>query len=114
MRQALFDELLESVKEAKAIARGRRAPSRTFSAAEILHGQHPDVARLRKHFRLSQSKFAALLGISVDTLQNWEQKRRTPDGPARVLLRIAAAHPDALLSVAGAPTREAIRSSDRR
>ena len=99
MRKDLFDELLESVQEAKAISRGRRAPSRAFSGEEVLHGQHPDVAALRKHFRLSQSKFAALLGISVDTLQNWEQGRRRPDGPARVLLRIAARSPEALLAV---------------
>jgi len=99
MRKQLFEELLESVSEAKAIARGRTKPSRTFTAEEILHGQHPDVATLRKHFKLSQSKFAALLGISVDTLQNWEQKRRAPDGPAKVLLRIAATHPEALLPV---------------
>ncbi len=105
MRKDLFDELIESVTEAKAIARGRKAPSRAFSADEILHGQHPDVATLRKHFKLSQPKFAALLGISVDTLQNWEQKRRRPDGPAQVLLRIAATHPEALLSVSTGKTR---------
>jgi len=105
MRKDLFDELIESVTEAKAIARGRKAPSRAFSADEVLHGQHPDVATLRKHFKLSQPKFAALLGISVDTLQNWEQKRRRPDGPAQVLLRIAAIQPEALLSVSTWKTR---------
>ena len=109
MRKDLFDELLESVTEAKAIVRGRKAPSRAFSAHEILHGQHPDVAALRKHFKLSQPKFAALLGISVDTLQNWEQKRRRPDGPAQVLLRIAATHPEALLSAPAGKTRRRVR-----
>jgi putative transcriptional regulator len=53
----------------------------------------------RAHFKLSQAKFAALLGISVVTLQNWEQGRRQPEGPAKVLLRVAATHPDVLLSV---------------
>jgi len=110
MRKDLFDELLESVKEAKAISQGRKAPSRAFSAEEILHGQHLDVATLRKHFKLSQSKFAALLGISVDTLQNWEQKRRQPDGPAKVLLRIAATHPEALLSASTGSTRRRQRA----
>ncbi len=105
MRKELFEELVESVTEAKAIAKGRMKPSRVFTADEILHGQHPDVATLRKHFKLSQTKFAALLGISVDTLQNWEQKRRTPDGPAKVLLRIAATHPEALLPGAGSYKR---------
>ena len=50
----------------------------------------PDVKRIRSNFRLSQGEFAALLGISVATLRNWEQRRRTPEGPARILLQVAA------------------------
>lgn len=60
--------------------------------------QNVNVAALRASFKLSQAKFAALLGISIDTLQNWEQKRREPDGPAKVLLRLVRAHPEALLA----------------
>lgn len=108
MRKDLFDELLQSVAEAKAITQGRTAPSRAFEADEILHRQHPDVTALRRRFKLSQSKFAALLGISIDTLQNWEQRRRRPDGPAKVLLRIVATHPDALL--AAPPTKSRRRT----
>lgn len=52
-----------------------------------------DVAVLRRFSRLSQPRFAAALGISVHTLRNWEQSRRTPEGPARALLRIVARHP---------------------
>jgi putative transcriptional regulator len=48
---------------------------------------------------LSQLEFAALLGISRSTLQNWEQGRRTPEGPARVLLQVADRHPDAVWDV---------------
>ena len=59
-----------------------------------------DIVRVRGKLGLSQSKFAAILGISADTLQNWEQGRRTPTGPAKVLLRIAAKHPEVLLEVA--------------
>jgi putative transcriptional regulator len=55
---------------------------------------------VRGKLGLSQSKFAAILGISADTLQNWEQGRRTPTGPAKVLLKIAALHPEVLLEVA--------------
>jgi putative transcriptional regulator len=98
MRQDLFDELIESVAQMKGIQAGRRRPSRVTRAADLL-GQDVDVAALRARFRLSQAKFAALLGINKDTLQNWEQGRRTPQGPAKVLLRVAAAYPDALLSV---------------
>ena len=59
-----------------------------------------NIVRVRGKLGLSQSKFAALLGISADTLQNWEQGRRTPAGPAKVLLKIAARHPEVLLELA--------------
>jgi len=94
MREELFDELLESVKQAGAIRRGEKRPGRSFTFDE------PDVARIREGFGLSQAKFAAMLGISPGTLRNWEQGRRKPEGPARMLLRVAAKHPDAVLDVA--------------
>ncbi len=99
MRKDLFAELVASVKEMKGIQAGRLKPGRVTRASRILGEGPPDVAALRAHFRLSQPKFAALLGISVNTLQNWEQGRRQPGGPAKVLLRVAAAHPEALLAV---------------
>jgi len=104
MRQDLFDQLVESVKEMKGIQAGRKA-ARVTRAEALVSGSTPDVAALRAHFNLSQSKFAALLGISIDTLQNWEQRRRQPEGPAKVLLRVAAAHPAALLSVTRDPPK---------
>ena len=52
---------------------------------------------IREGFNLTQRQFAAMLGISVRTLQNWEQGRRVPEGPARVLLQVAAKHPEAVL-----------------
>jgi len=58
------------------------------------------VAVTRKRLRLSQNKFAELLGISVKTLHNWEQGRRKPTGAARVLLRVAARHPEVILEQA--------------
>lgn len=60
----------------------------------------PDVAAIREKTGLSQSKFAALLGVSVRTLQDWEQGRRAPSGAARTLLLIAQRSPRALLDVA--------------
>lgn len=99
MRKDLFDQLIESVNEMKAVQSGRKKPSRVTRGADVLKAGVPDVAMLRAHFKLSQAKFAALLGISTSTLQNWEQHRRKPEGPAKVLLRVAAAHPDVLLSV---------------
>jgi putative transcriptional regulator len=60
----------------------------------------PDVAKTREKTFLSQSRFAELLGVSVRTLQDWEQGRRAPSGAARTLLMIAAKNPKALLDVA--------------
>ncbi len=90
MKDELFDELVESVREGGAILRGQAPPSRQF---EI---EAPDVKRIRVRYRLSQREFAALLGISIATLQNWEQGRRSPEGPARVLLQVVAKHPEAV------------------
>ena len=52
-----------------------------------------DVAMLRRFVAMTQSQFARAMGISVHTLRNWEQGRRSPEGPAMALLRIAATHP---------------------
>jgi putative transcriptional regulator len=95
MKKELFDELLQSVKEAAAIERGRAKPSRTFEVKTA-----NDVVRVRSRLGLSQNKFARLLGISENTLQNWEQGRRKPAGPAKVLLKVAARHPQVILEVA--------------
>jgi len=91
VKDELFQELVESVKEGGAIVRGERSASREADS------RGPDVAAIRGEYGLSQAKFAALVGISVRTLQNWEQGRREPQGPARVLLRVAAKHPRAVL-----------------
>ena len=61
---------------------------------------HPPVAEVRATVGLSQSEFAGLLGVSVRTLQDWEQGRRVPSGPARALLSIAHRNPQALLDIA--------------
>lgn len=95
MKKELFEELLKSVKQAKAIEKGELNPARVFRI-----NPKTDIVRVRGKLGLSQSKFAAILGISPDTLQNWEQGRRSPTGPAKVLLRIAAKHPEVLLEVA--------------
>lgn len=60
----------------------------------------PSVSAIRERTGLSQAKFAALLGVSVRTLQEWEQGRRAPSGAARTLLMVAAKNPQALLEVA--------------
>ncbi len=60
----------------------------------------PSVSSIRERTGLSQAKFAVLLGVSVRTLQEWEQGRRAPSGAARTLLMVAARNPQALLEVA--------------
>lgn len=93
MKDQLFAELVASVREGGAILRGDLPASRIFTI------QPPDIKAIRDGFDLTQEQFAALLGISVRTLRNWEQGRRVPEGPARVLLQVAAKHPEAVLDV---------------
>lgn len=91
MDKKLFAELVESMTEAGEIARGERAPSREF------HVGGTDVRRIREASGLSQTKFARLIHVEVGTLRNWEQGRRTPTGPAQVLLRAIEKDPRAVL-----------------
>ena len=93
MKDELFAELVDSVREGSAILRGETQASRAFT----IHP--PDIEKIRNGFGLTQEQFAAMLGISVRTLRNWEQGRRVPEGPARVLLQVAARHPEAVLDV---------------
>ncbi len=95
MKKEIFEELKQSLREANLIKRGQLKPGRVSRV-----DPQSDIVRLRGKLGLSQSQFAAVLGISADTLQNWEQGRRTPTGPAKVLLKIAARHPEVLLKVA--------------
>ena len=82
----LAAELLQAVQEMKA---GQ------------LHVVSSPVIEARKKTGLSQSQFAALMGVSVRTLQGWEQGRKQPSGAARTLLAIASTNPKAVLAVAG-------------
>lgn len=82
MKKDMFEELLGSVREGGAILRGQKEASRrTVITASGVRG-------IREKTSLSQSEFAGLIGVSVKTLQNWEQERRRPAGPAAALLRI--------------------------
>jgi putative transcriptional regulator len=91
MKKETFDELMTSIEQGGAIIKGKKTPSRRFMIED------PDVPNIRRHLGLTQEKFALLLGISLATLRNWEQGRRKPDGPARILLCIVAKHPKTVL-----------------
>lgn len=88
MKKEMFDQLVESVKQAGKIHRGESKASRTFVF------QPEDVRKIREKLKKSQSEFAHMIGVSVATLQNWEQGRRQPEGPARALLVVAAKAPN--------------------
>lgn len=92
MKKAAFNELLAGVRDAGAYLRGNRK-----AAARIDRISPKSVAAIRAKLKLNQTQFARALGISVDTLQNWEQGRREPTGAAKVLLRVAERHPEAVL-----------------
>ena len=92
MKAAAFQELLESVRDAGAYLKGNR---KGVVRTDRISPQ--SVAAIRAKRKLSQAQFARAFGISLDTLQNWEQGRRQPTGPAKVLLRVAERHPKAVL-----------------
>ena len=85
-----FELLVESIKQAGEIKRGQRLPSRAFEFSPL------DVKAIRAKLEKSQSEFAHMIGVSVATLQNWEQGRRKPEGPACALLQVAMKHPEAV------------------
>lgn len=86
-----FELLCESIRQAGEIRQGKRKPSRTFRIGD------PDAKAIRERLGLSQSRFAAIIGVSVRTLQNWEQGRREPEGPAKALLRVVDRDPQAVI-----------------
>lgn len=119
MRKERFEELCDAIRQAEKVRRGEATPSRVWAVTPRKGGgitrrrlesedyrqkQRTDwkksVASTRVGLRLSQNAFADLLGISVKTLHNWEQGRRRPTGAARVLLRVAARHPEVILEAA--------------
>jgi putative transcriptional regulator len=99
MDKKLFAELVESIKSAGKYVRGEGKASRTFEYPAA------DVRTIRERIGLSQSQFAKMIRVSVKTLQNWEQKRRSPTGPAAALLQIVAREPQVALRTLHAPKR---------
>lgn len=79
MKDELFNQLAASGREGGKILRGKAKASQKFIV------ETPDVKEIRSNYGFSQSEIAALIGISVKTLHNWEQGRRVPEGAARVL-----------------------------
>ena len=91
MKSKEFEMLVSSIKQAGKIKNGEMPASRRFEFAP------PDIKQIRDRLKKSQSEFAFMIGVSLSTLQNWEQGRRKPEGPARALLQIASKNPEAVV-----------------
>jgi putative transcriptional regulator len=91
MKKELFDQLKESIEETGKIRKGLVKPSRVFKYRPV------DIKRIRSRLHVSQNQFALMIGVSKSTLQNWEQGRREPEGPAKALLRVVDKKPEAVL-----------------
>ncbi len=91
MNKKEFEKLVASVKQAGKIKRGELKASRVVDLKPM------DIREVRKKLNLSQSEFALMIGVSLSTLQNWEQGRRRPEGPAQALLKVAASNPKAVM-----------------
>jgi len=89
----LGEKIIEGMKEAVAHAQGEDVD---VEAHEV-EVETRDVAAVRERLEMTQEDFAAFLGISVHTLRKWEQGKRRPEGPARVLLKIVEREPEAVL-----------------
>lgn len=91
MKNEDFNLLVASIKEVGEIKAGRKKPSRLFEITA------PEIKMVRETLHVSQNEFALMIGVSIRTLQNWEQGRRKPEGPAKALLRVASRNPKAVL-----------------
>jgi putative transcriptional regulator len=95
MKEEAFKKLVNSVRQAGKIRRKQLRPSR------VIEYQAADIKAIRSGLKKSQAEFAMMIGVSKDTLQNWEQGRRRPVGPARALLKIAEENPKAVVEALG-------------
>ena len=89
----LFNCILDGIKE----IRGRKAKNLQLKSTELC--EPPSSKEIRRKLHLSQTEFSVLMGVSVRTIQDWVQGRRTPKGPARSLLRVAEQHPEVFSSI---------------
>jgi putative transcriptional regulator len=89
-----FDQLIKGVREMRRHLAGKRV-----RGAHVTEMRDPDVRGIREAAQITQSQFASLIGVNLRTLQNWEQQRTKPTGPARALLRIVASDPKALAAL---------------
>jgi putative transcriptional regulator len=97
MHDESFDRIMTGLKEALAHARGE-----DVHGARVHIPKSVDVAAIRRRTGLSQTAFSSRIGVPVSTVRNWEQGRRVPDGPARVLLALIERNPRIVEETLGA------------
>jgi putative transcriptional regulator len=91
-----FDQLVKGVTEMKRHMTGKVVRGAITTELATQEQNTPDVRVIREAAHISQSQFAKLIGVNLRTLQNWEQHRTRPTGPARALLKIVAMNPKAI------------------
>ena len=91
-----FDQLVKGVREMK-----RHIAGKSVRGAKTTELPALDVRTIREAAHISQSQFAKLIGVNLRTLQNWEQNRTQPTGPAKALLKIVASNPKAIEALHG-------------
>jgi len=91
MKEKDFANLVASIKEAGLIKTGKLPPSRRFEFSPL------DIKAIREKLKKTQSEFALMIGVSISTLQKWEQGKSQPEGPAKVLLKVASKNPRAMV-----------------
>ena len=93
MAKEAFDTIMAGLSDALAYAQGDKSRGKKH----LIKVPAVDVAAARKKLGLTQEDFASVFGVSLGTVRNWEQKRRRPEGPARVLLAMIDKDPEAVL-----------------
>ncbi len=91
MNEQDFENLKAGLQEVLKIERGEREPAKRYIIESV--------RETREKHGLSQAEFAKMLGISVRTLQNWEQGHRRPTGPTRILLEVTTRHPELVMEI---------------
>lgn len=89
-RTTVGQEIIQGANEVLAAMRGDRTAGRKHVIPSV------DVTEIRRRLKLSQAEFAAAFGLSLDSVKNWEQGHRSPEGPAKVLLAVIAKDPRAV------------------
>ena len=92
-KRDIGQEILDGLREIKAYKAGKK----TLKVRQLSEPSSPQI--IREKLQLSQSAFASLMGVSTRTIQDWEQGRRKPQGPAKSLLRVAEQHPEVFIDI---------------